>query len=149
MDLLISSAFALSLCPLAETTKTCRKMELGSLTPYHLICWQTNGFRIYWQVYERALSWHKKKKKEQKKRKRNSLQRSIKFALWVSSAKKTRVKHIYLANYILPTFWGWCGWSTGRVQWKIGTEENSSWVVNNPRRGKEEHRKKQISACLC
>lgn len=120
MVLLICSAFALFLCPLAETTKTCKKMKTRSLTPYYLTYWQTNGFWIYLQVYERALSWPKKKKRAKKKK--NYLQRSIKFA-YELAMQKPRVKHIYLANYTLPTFWGGVAGTLGGYSGRSGKKK--------------------------
>lgn len=76
-----------------------------------------NGFWIYLQVYERALSWPKKKKRAEKK---GILCKGVSSLQCELGMQKPRVKHIYLANYILPTFWGWCGWSIGRYSGRSG-----------------------------
>lgn len=117
MVLLIYSAFVLFLCSLPETTKTCRKTEPGSLTPYHLICWQ---IMVSGSTYRsmKGLFLGPKRKKEQKKK--GILCKGVSSLQCELGMQKPRVKHIYLANYILPTFWGWCGWSIGRYSGRSG-----------------------------
>lgn len=92
MVLLIYSAFVLFLCSLPETTKTCRKMEPGSLTPYHLICWQKKVSGSTYRSMKGLFLGPKRKKRAEKKR--NSLQRSIKFAVWVRDAKTKGEAHL-------------------------------------------------------
>lgn len=132
--------YVLFLCPLAETTKTCRKREPVSFTLYRLICRQNNHFWILLQVYERAFSWPKKEKKSKKKL---ILWKGVS-SLWCELVMQKLRANIFTLLNILYLSSGDCAARAlgGAVEdWERG----KFWMNGQPRQGKEKH----ISAWLC